>query len=371
MFHYFVGNIQLERERRVSECSGEIQVRDIITGEKRSEVRYYTHNLDKRIAGSDSPVEGAGNSFIDSNAYTPAMERNIPQRISSVNTPPLPTGGITPQKKRGRTAYQAYLDRYDEVISLRLTAGPAERDTVWTRYLRRQEEELRAKALKTVEILRYVPEEYAGLLDEAPGTPSLAALAHHQNQRRNSDAEGPVDEAAQSYHDKYKGTDKPVDTWVDATIMEGRCDPADIRRAIAQETTNYVIRDINHPDSLYGELCDMIPPLDGYYDLKMHGSPELVKIFNSSVDSVELARIILLRRDYAEGPIRLLSCETRKIRNGSCIGLELSRLLGEDVLAPTELLKVFSSGRVRIESEEGVSGWMRLFHPDGSYEDDL
>ena len=190
IFHYFVGNIRMANETgNYQNVPVKIQVRDVVTSADEKETHYYTHNLDRRIAGSDSPVAGAQSPNIDSNAYTPAIERNVSQFVSSVNTPPLPTGRITTQKKRGRTAYQAYLDRYDEAVSLRLTAGPAERDTVWTRYLRRQEEELRAKALKTVEILGYVPEEYAGLLDEEPGTPSLAALAHHQNQRRNSDAE--------------------------------------------------------------------------------------------------------------------------------------------------------------------------------------
>ena len=101
----------------------------------------------------------------------------------------------------------------------------------------------------------------------------------------------------------------------------------------------------------------------------MHGSPERVKVFGSPVDASDLARIILLRRDYEGGPVRLLACETGKLVNDTCIAKELSRLIGEDVLAPTETLYVSSLGKVVIKSDEGVNGCMRLFHPDGSYED--
>ena len=156
-----------------------------------------------------------------------------------------------------------------------------------------------------------------------------------------------------------------------AAIIEGEYDPKEIRKAISQDTTNFVTKDLNDPDSLYGELCDLIPPLDGFFDLKMHGSPERVKVFGSPVDASELARIILLRRDYEGGPVRLLACETGKLVNDTCIAKELSRLIGEDVLAPTEVLRVYSSGKMIVRSDEGSEGCMRLFHPDGSYEDDF
>lgn len=153
--------------------------------------------------------------------------------------------------------------------------------------------------------------------------------------------------------------------------LEGGYDPADIRRAMTQESHNFVIRENNHPDRLYGEVCDNIPALDGYYDIKAHGSSERVKIFGSLVDAEELARIIIYRKDYNFEPIRLLSCETGKITDGSCVAMELSRLLGVDVMAPTEDLFALEDGSIHILSSNGEKGWMRLFHSSGDYEDNI
>lgn len=154
-----------------------------------------------------------------------------------------------------------------------------------------------------------------------------------------------------------------------AIKIDGEYNPNDIRRAILQASTNFVSQDKNNPESLFGEVCDLVAPLKGFYDLKMHGNPHNVKIFDSPVDSSELARIILRRQDYDGGSIRLLSCETGKIDNNTCVAMELSKMLQVDVMAPTEILAVNSLGETKIMSEEGESGWMRLFHPDGSYED--
>lgn len=199
------------------------------------------------------------------------------------------------------------------------------------------------------------------------------------NYRRAKDAQGRRDVAAT---DDREGRGKrvalarldailesQVDKGAKGAIIEDKYDPADIRRAITQRSTNFVIRDINHPDSIFGEVADSIPPIKGFYDIKAHGSPYRVKIFSSAVDASELARIILMRKDYGSEAVRLLSCETGKIENGTCIAMELSRLLGVDVMAPTEILVVSSSGKLTIESSDKEKGWMRLFHPDGSYED--
>ena len=172
-------------------------------------------------------------------------------------------------------------------------------------------------------------------------------------------------------YDEKKAAASILDTYKKGDIIDEGYDPADILMAITQKSTNFVIRDPQHPDSIYGDLCDSIPPLERFYDVKMHGAPDRVKIFYSSVDANALAKIILSRNDYNGGPVRLLSCETGKIQNGTCVGKELSELLGEDVLAPTEILIASSSGKIFIESETGDKGWMRLFHPDGNYEDDF
>ena len=87
-----------------------------------------------------------------------------------------------------QTPWQEYLEWYTrkigELTRLRLSP-PEEGETIWQRYLHQQEKKREIeKALKTVEILGTVPEEYAELLEEAPGTDALVALRHWEDRRR-------------------------------------------------------------------------------------------------------------------------------------------------------------------------------------------
>ncbi len=207
-------------------------------------------------------------------------------------------------------------------------------------------------------VARYDPEKYREMYDNAEGDTPQEKINSMRREIAAGKRSAAVKETA-----VYNGAK--------GAIIEGKYNPADIRRAKRQASTNFVIRDIDHPDSLFGDVCDLIPSEKGFYDVKMHGSPTSVKIYNSPVDAKELGHIIMARADYKGGSIRLLSCETGKIEDGTCVAMELSKMLGVDVMAPTEMLYVSSKGNVRIESEEGVNGWMRLFHPDGSYEEDI
>lgn len=81
------------------------------------------------------------------------------------------------------------------------------------------------------------------------------------------------------------------------------------------------------------------------------------------VDSNKLAEIILLREDYNNKPIRLLCCETGKMKNGTCVAKELAELLGVEVSAPTEILHASNLGNIRIVSDDGVEGRMVSFFP--------
>lgn len=87
-----------------------------------------------------------------------------------------------------QTPWQEYLEWYTRKIgelTRRQFSPPEERETIWQRYLHQQEKEREIeKALKTVEILGTVPEEYAALLEEAPGTDALVALRHWEDRRR-------------------------------------------------------------------------------------------------------------------------------------------------------------------------------------------
>ncbi len=204
----------------------------------------------------------------------------------------------------------------------------------------------------------YDPDRYREMYDNAEGSTPQEKI---NSMRRESAAEKRSATA-------LEGT---VYNGAKGAIIEGKYNPADIQKAKRQKSTNFVIRDIDHPDSLFGEVCDLIPPEKGFYDVKMHGSPTAVKIYNSPVDAKELATILISRQDYHGGPIRLLSCETGKLEDGTCVAMELSKMLRVDVMAPTEELYALSEGSIVIEDEGGRKGWMRLFHPDGSYEDSI
>lgn len=145
-------------------------------------------------------------------------------------------------------------------------------------------------------------------------------------------------------------------------ILEGEYDERDIMRAITQKGTNFVTKDPNDPESLFGELVELVKPDDRYYDIKAHGSPEAVKLFGSVVDAQTLARVILMREDYNEKPIRLLCCETGKTINGTCFAKELSEFLKVDVLAPTEDFWVSTLGEIKVEHKKtGKKGYMKQF----------
>lgn len=159
-----------------------------------------------------------------------------------------------------------------------------------------------------------------------------------------------------------KKAQKPLDKYAKGDILKGEYNPQDINQAITQKGTNFVTKDINNPESLYGELVERIPPKKGYYDIKCHGSPTGVKIFDSVIDANELAKIIIMRSDYNGEPIRLLCCETGKGDN--CLAEQLSKLLGVKVQAPTETIFALGSGEYEIGTKKGLKdGKMKTFSP--------
>ena len=153
-----------------------------------------------------------------------------------------------------------------------------------------------------------------------------------------------------------------IDNSAKGAILKGEYNEEDIIRAITQEGTNFVTKDTNDPESIFGELVELVPRDERYYDIKAHGSPEAVKLFGSVVDANTLARVIIMRKDYDGKPIRLLCCETGKMVNGTCFAKELSKLLQVDVLAPTEVFWVSTLGEIKVESKEsGKKGFMKPF----------
>lgn len=93
----------------------------------------------------------------------------------------------------------------------------------------------------------------------------------------------------------------------------------DCKQAIREPTTNFVTRDFNNPESLYGDVVDLIEPLEGYYDIKAHGLYHSIKIYDTPINAKTLAKILAKRKDYETGkPIRLLCCFTGEEHNGRC-----------------------------------------------------
>ena len=133
-----------------------------------------------------------------------------------------------------------------------------------------------------------------------------------------------------------------------SSCHNGEYNPKDIKRAIFQNSTNFVTTDPNNPEYYYGEAMKSVKSIPGKYDIVAHGDFDGVKIFDSPVNAKELAKIILLRNDYNGEPIRLLSCNTGKVVNGSCVAQELSDMLDVEVIAPNDYIFTDGKGLIRI-----------------------
>lgn len=150
-------------------------------------------------------------------------------------------------------------------------------------------------------------------------------------------------------------TAKSIDNSGESSIItkgsifdNGEYNPQDIKRAIFQNSTNFVTTDPNNPEYYYGEAMKSVKSIPGKYDIVAHGDFDGVKIFDSPVNAKELAKIILLRNDYNGEPIRLLSCNTGKVVNGSCVAQELSDMLDVEVIAPNDYIFTDGKGLIRI-----------------------
>lgn len=124
--------------------------------------------------------------------------------------------------------------------------------------------------------------------------------------------------------------------------------PDDIKQAIMQKGTNFVTKNVNSNEYDYGIAIENVKGIKGIYDIKAHGDYDGVKIFDSAVDARELAKIILSRDDYKGQPIRLLSCNTGKEVDGTCVAKELAKLLDVEVYAPNDILVTDGKGLLRI-----------------------
>ena len=100
-----------------------------------------------------------------------------------------------------------------------------------------------------------------------------------------------------------------------------------------------------------------------FYDVLIHGAPHFVEYEHTYIlDTEMLYYIISGRKDYHAENIRLLSCSTGKEdQYGNCVAQKLANLLGVDVYAPTDILKIHSDGHLSVGMHS--EGCFKLFHP--------
>lgn len=113
---------------------------------------------------------------------------------------------------------------------------------------------------------------------------------------------------------------------------------------------------VNHTDQLYKNLMK-VKPISGYEDFGVHGVPKESKIEYETTNGVstkysasEFAEILLNDPNYHGGKVRLLSCGAGSDKSG--FAQELARILGKEVLAPTETLWVGEEGDLFISDNE-------------------
>lgn len=132
---------------------------------------------------------------------------------------------------------------------------------------------------------------------------------------------------------------------ISATIEVGSI-PDQFKRYVPprEERIAIIQRGIQNPDAVFsdGRLASFarcLEPLEGYYDVVMHGNAESIQFFDTQIDVQTLGAIIMGRKDYQRGTkIRLISCETGK--GAECVAKYLSEMLGVEVLAPTEKVTI-------------------------------
>ena len=126
----------------------------------------------------------------------------------------------------------------------------------------------------------------------------------------------------------------------------------DLKKAVDRSTIKLQNGFACFPDGdQLNDNAKMVPPIEGFYDVAMHGTPRVVE-FRSSENKMSartLATVIRHSKGYTGQRIRLLSCNTGKSDGDSyCFAEELANALGVDVMAPNKALYIYPNGRLRI-----------------------
>lgn len=99
------------------------------------------------------------------------------------------------------------------------------------------------------------------------------------------------------------------------------------------------------------ENAKNVAPIDGFFDVAMHGSPRSVgfRTKETNMSARTLATVIRHSKGYSGQNIRLLSCNTGKVVGEAyCFAEELANALGVTVTAPNKALYIFPDGQLRI-----------------------
>lgn len=135
-----------------------------------------------------------------------------------------------------------------------------------------------------------------------------------------------------------------------------------------QASANFVTKNIQNPESLYGEAAENIQLLNGYYDVKAHGLYNSIKIFDTPVNAKTISNIIKARADYEYGkPVRLLCCFTGDERDGRCFAQDLANYMNVEVIAPDFELIVDGKGNLYKEGKRIDETAFRHFQPKRKY----
>lgn len=130
-------------------------------------------------------------------------------------------------------------------------------------------------------------------------------------------------------------------------------------------TKNAVL--IEKADASTLEAVARIKPIEGYYDVIVHGSSDAFHVLHNGewvdINHKDLVRF-MKSKGYSGGKVRLLSCETGS--EGAKIAQNFSNKLGETVIAPSDKVWVHSDGTVSIGKAGNVeSGHWNTFSPGG------
>ena len=122
-------------------------------------------------------------------------------------------------------------------------------------------------------------------------------------------------------------------------------------------------RFLNQSDPLWENAAN-IKPIEGYQDIICHGDKlgfvwKDANGVESTVSVNEFAKILKSSPVYKGGPIRLISCETGA--DDAIAAQYLAKFLGEEVIAPTDIVYVYGDGTMKIGINN--TGIWKIFNP--------